>query len=174
MPDQTIYQFTATTIEGKEISFSAYKGKVLIILNIATQCGQVPQLEKLEAIYQKYKEQGLEIVAFPSNQFAQEPRAGKAIMEFCERNYGITFPVFAKIDVKGKNAHPLFKFLGAKKLNGKFSAQPYWNFYKYIFDRDGNAVDYFISHTYPNKKRVILSIEKTLQKPAAFNAPPVS
>ncbi|MBC8048311.1 MAG: redoxin domain-containing protein, partial [Fimbriimonadaceae bacterium] len=153
--DKTIYQFTAKTLRGKEFSFNDHKGKALIVLNIATECGQVYQLEKIETIYKKYKDAGLEIIAFPSNQFSQEPREGNSIQEFCSVNYGATFTVCEKINVKGDDAHPVFKFLADKKLNGKFSARPKWNFYKYIFDRNGNAVDYFISYTQPDAKRVI-------------------
>ncbi len=163
--NKSIYQFNVKTLRGDEVSLSEYKGKSLIIVNTATECGQAPQLKILESIYQQYKNQGLEILAFPSNQFSQEPLEGKSISEFCEINYGVTFKIFDKIYVRGENAHPLFKFLSSKKLNGKFSAKPWWNFYKYIIDRNGNVVDYFYFRTYPNKKRVIRTIEKALASP---------
>lgn len=162
-----IYDLSATTMQGKDVSFERYRGKVLLIVNIATQCGQAPQLEKLEAVYQKYKSKGLEIIAFPSNDFAQEPRSGNDISEFCAVNYGVTFQVYQKIHVKGSEAHPIFKFLNDKKANGKFAARPYWNFYKYLFDRDGNALDYFITYTKPGARRFIRKIEKALLMPAS-------
>lgn len=162
--DQTIYQFTAETNARVETPLSEYAGKVVMIVNIATQCGQAPQLEILEELYQKYKEQGFVILAFPSNQFAQEPRNGDDINAFCKLNYGVTFPVFKKIHVRGKHAHPIFRFLSKRSLNGRFSAKPWWNFYKYIVGRDGKVVDYFVSHTYPDKKRVIQCIENALLK----------
>lgn len=162
MYDHSIYQFKAYTNAGKEISLEQYRGKVLMIVNIATECGQAPQLEILEQHYQKYKDRGFEILAFPSNQFAQEPREGENINEFCKLNYGVSFPVFRKVDVRGKQVDPLFKFLASRKLNGKFSAKPLWNFYKYIISRDGKPLDYFVSYTSPGKKKVIRSIEEAL------------
>lgn len=162
MMDQTIYQFSAYTNTENEVSLREYKGKVVMIVNIATACGRTPQLEKLEALYKKYQSRGFEILAFPSNQFAQEPREGEAINEFCKLKYGVSFPVFRKINVRGKKADPLFQFFANRKLNGKFSVKPMWNFYKYIVGRDGKMVDYFISYTSPDKKRVMNCLEKLL------------
>nr|MBP9549842.1 glutathione peroxidase [Chitinophagales bacterium] len=116
LPKNTIYKFTATSLEGKEIALSEYAGRVLLIVNTATHCGHVGQLQTLENVYQQYKEQGFEILGFPSNQFAnQEPLEGKAIGEFCTTNYGVSFQLFDKINVRGRDAHPLFKFFGDKK-----------------------------------------------------------
>ena len=161
--DQTVYQFTITKAKGEEISLKQYQGKVLLVINIATECGHTHQLKKLEEIYQKYQHQVFEILAFPSNQFAQEPRDNSEISSYCQINYGVTFPIFKKIEVIGNSAHPLFQFFAHKSLNGKFSAKPKWNFYKYIIGRDGKVIDYFISYTLPNKKRVIRKIEQALQ-----------
>ena len=164
MQDKSIYNFTADSVNGKEIPLSNYKGKVLLIVNTATHCGQVPQLGKLEKLYQHYKDQGFEILGFPSNQFAnQEPLDGADINEFCAVNYGVSFTIFQKTKVRGKHAHPLFKFFRNKNKNGKIGVQPWWNYYKFLIDRNGNVVDYFYTYTQPDNKRLTKAIEKTLR-----------
>lgn len=163
MQDKTIYQFTVKDLQGKEVPLANYKDKVLLIVNTATRCGEVPQLSKLESLYQKYKNQGFEVLGFPSNQFAkQEPLDGEAIAEYCQINYGVSFKMFDKVDVRGSNAHPVFQFFYDKKQNGRIAARPWWNYYKFLIDRNGHVVDYFITYTYPNSKRLQRAIEKSL------------
>ncbi len=162
---KNIYDFKVTEIDGQEISLDTYKGKVLLIVNTASRCGYTPQLTGLQKLYEAYKEQGLEILAFPSNDFGdQEPLEGEAIQEFCSLEYRTTFPVFDKINVIGRKAHPLYKYLSSKDENGKFYAKPKWNFHKYLIDREGNLVDYFFTFTKPTSKKIIRQIEKLLNE----------
>jgi glutathione peroxidase len=136
----TLYDFQVKTIDGSTKSLSDYKGKVLLILNTASKCGFTPQYTELEQLYKKYKEKGLEILAFPCDQFAhQEPGTDAEIQSFCKVNYGVTFPVFSKIKVNGKDAHPLFVYLRSQKKN-VFGNAIKWNFTKFLFDRNGNYV----------------------------------
>lgn len=159
-----MYDLSARTIEGDEVSLSNYKGKVLIVVNSASKCGFTPQYEELQKLYVKYHEKGLEILAFPSNQFAeQEPGSNDEVKSFCSFNYGVTFPLFEKTDVRGANAHPLFKYLTEEKafegfdlnhpigkilnsmLQEKFPEflagdSIKWNFTKFLIDRDGRVV----------------------------------
>lgn len=144
----TIYDFSAKDMAGKEVKLEEYKGKVLIIVNTASKCGLTPQLKGLETLYEKYKEQGLEILGFPCNQFMhQDPGSDEEIMEFCQRNYGVTFHMFSKIKVKGKDAHPLYQYLteqtGGKKIE--------WNFAKFLINREGEIIKRFPSKQPPEK-----------------------
>ena len=164
MEDQkSIYQFSVKNIKQEEISLSKYKGKVLLIVNTASKCGFTPQLDGMEKLYEEFKEDGFEILAFPSNDFAgQEPLEGEAIQQFCVTQYSASYPIFDKIHVKGKNADPLFQFFSNKKLNGKFSSKPKWNFHKYLIDREGNVADYFYAITTPTSSKIKRSIKKLL------------
>ena len=142
--EDSIYKFTATLLDGQPLSLARFRGDVLLIVNTASQCGFTPQYAGLEEIYQAYKERGFEVLGFPCNQFgAQEPGTEEQIGTFCEKNYGVSFPVFAKIDVNGREAHPLYRFLKRKKpgLFG-FGRIP-WNFTKFLVDREGNVVKRF-------------------------------
>lgn len=160
---KTIHDFKAKEITGKEVDLSNYKGKVLLITNTASKCGLTPQYKDLENLYQEYKDKGFEILAFPSNQFmGQEPLEGEAIQEFCEVNYGVTFKVFDKVDVKGETQTPLFKYLSNKDENGKVNLSPKWNFQKYLIDKEGKVVDYFLPTTNPDSSKVKKAIEKIL------------
>lgn len=160
---KNIYPFSAQTLQGKEVSLSEYKDKVVMIVNTASACGLTPQYKELEELYKTYKDKGLVILGFPSNQFnGQEPLEGKAIAQFCELNYGVTFPVFDKSDVKGDTASPLFKFLSNKDENGAVGLSPKWNFQKYLINRKGEVVDYFLPITSPTAGRVKRAIEKLL------------
>lgn len=160
---KTVHDFKAKEITGKEVDLSDYKGKVLLIANTASKCGFTPQYKDLEKLYQEYKDKGLEILAFPSNQFmGQEPLEGEEIQEFCEVNYGVTFKVFDKVDVKGDTQTPLFKYLSNKDENGKVNLAPKWNFQKYLVDREGKVVDYFLPITNPDSSKVKKAIEKLL------------
>jgi len=135
------HQFRATTLQGREIDFSVYKGKKLLVLNTASACGLTPQYKSLQELYEQYKDSGLEILAFPSNDFAgQEPGSDAEIAGFCEMNYGVTFPVFSKRAVLGGDRDPIFAWLSEKELNGVESVAPQWNFHKYLVDENGNYV----------------------------------
>jgi len=137
----TVYDYSAKTIRGEEISLSQYRGKVLLIVNTASACGFTPQYKGLQELYAKYREAGLEILGFPCNQFGrQEPGAEAEIAAFCEANFGVTFPLFAKVDVNGDGAHPLFKYL-TKEAPGILGTKSIkWNFTKFLVDREGNVI----------------------------------
>ena len=130
-----IYDYTITTKDGKEIPMSNYKGKILLIVNTASKCGFTPQYNELQDLYEKYENSGFEILAFPCNQFMnQEPGTNEEIANFCTLNFGITFPIFSKIDINGKNAHPLYKYL-RKNSTGILGNSIKWNFTKFVIDR---------------------------------------
>ncbi|MHC1739976.1 MAG: glutathione peroxidase [Anaerolineaceae bacterium] len=136
-----IYDFSVITAQGTERSLSDFKGKVLLVVNTASKCGFTPQYAELQTLYDSYHEKGLEILAFPCDQFAhQEPGTDAEIQSFCQINYGVTFPIFAKIEVNGKNANPLFKYLRSLK-KGMLSDAIKWNFTKFLVDRHGNFVE---------------------------------
>lgn len=145
------YQFTALSLQGKEISMDAYKGKTILVVNTASKCGLTHQFEGLEKLYQKYAEKGLVILGFPCNQFAnQEPGDEKSISEGCLINYGVTFPMFSKIDVNGENAHAIYKYL-KKELRGILGSKIKWNFTKFLIDSKGNPIKRFAPTTKPEK-----------------------
>jgi len=146
----SIYSFSVTSIEGKPVEFSTYQGKVLLIVNTASQCGFTPQYQGLQALYDKYASQGLVILGFPCNQFGQqEPGDETAIQSFCETRFGVSFPLFQKIEVNGKEAHPLYKFL-TKAAPGILGTQAVkWNFTKFLVDRQGKVVARYSSLTQP-------------------------
>lgn len=149
--EQTFYDFSAKSLQGKEIKMEAYRGKVVLVVNTASKCGFTPQLEGLEKLYENYKDKGLVILGFPCNQFAnQEPGDEHSIAEGCVINYGVTFQMFSKIDVNGSNAHPLYKFLKSKK-GGTLGSAIKWNFTKFLISREGEVIDRFASATTPEK-----------------------
>ena len=154
-----VYDFSATTITGKEVAIADYKDKVLLVVNTASKCGLTPQFKDLEALYEKYKDQGLMILGFPCNQFlSQDPASNEEISEFCQLNYGVSFPMFAKIDVNGDDTHPLFKHLkeAAPGLLGINAVK--WNFTKFLVDRKGNVIERYAPTTVP------LDIAKDIEK----------
>jgi len=154
------YQFSARTLQGKEISMGSYEGKVILVVNTASKCGLTPQYEGLENLYKKYKDLGIVILGFPCNQFGnQEPGTEKEISEGCLINYGVTFQMFSKVDVNGDNAHPIFIFL-KDKLPGLFGKKIKWNFAKFLVDRTGKPVKRFSPTTVPEK--LVKDIEKLL------------
>jgi len=153
---KSIHQFKAKLINGSDKNLSDYKDKVLLVVNIASACGFAPQLKELQDLREEYSAQGFEVLGFPSNDFGrQEPLDGKEIDTFCEVNYGVKFPVFDKIMVRGAHAHPLFKFLTQKST-------PRWNFHKYLINKDGEVVDYFFPFTTPLSSKVKKKIQKLL------------
>ncbi|MDH7912916.1 glutathione peroxidase [Winogradskyella sp. SYSU M77433] len=139
----TFYDLEAKLLQGESISMKQYQGKTIVVVNTASKCGLTPQYEGLEALYTKYKDQGLVILGFPCNQFGkQEPGQADDIKEFCEINYGVSFPMFAKIDVNGDTTHPIFKFLKSK-LGGFLGKKIKWNFTKFVIDKNGKPVKRF-------------------------------
>lgn len=146
---ESFYDFKAISIEGEEVSMSDYKGKVVIVVNTASKCGFTPQFEGLEALYKKYKDKGLVILGFPCNQFAnQEPGDEQQIINGCMVNYGVTFPMFSKINVNGDDAHPLFKFL-KKEASGTLGDAIKWNFTKFVINKEGKVIKRFSTQTKP-------------------------
>jgi glutathione peroxidase len=154
----TIYDFSANTLSGKPASLSDYAGKVVLVVNTASKCGLTPQYKGLEALYQQYKDKGLVILGFPCNQFGeQEPGDATQISEFCEVNYGVTFPLFEKIDVNGANTHPLFNFLKQEKSGIFGSKNIKWNFTKFLINRQGKVVKRFAPMVTPAQIDVEIS-----------------
>ena len=148
---ESIYNFKAKTLQGNEIDFSDFKNKTLLIVNTASKCGFTPQYEGLEKLYQQYKDQNFVVLAFPCNQFNnQEPGDSSSIENNCLINYGVSFPVFEKVDVNGKNSHPLFTFLKVK-LPGFITNSIKWNFTKFLIDAEGNPIKRFAPFTKPEK-----------------------
>ena len=147
---QSFYDFNATDIIGDIKSMSEYQGKVILVVNVASKCGFTPQYEGLQKLYDSYKKDGLEILAFPCNQFnEQESGTNKEIQSFCNVNYGITFPLFEKIEVNGDNTHPLYKFLKKEATGFMWTKSIKWNFTKFLIDRDGNIITRYGSSTKP-------------------------
>ncbi|WP_025678172.1 glutathione peroxidase [Paenibacillus massiliensis] len=146
----SIYEYTATSLRGETVDLSRYRGKVLLIVNTASKCGFTPQFQGLQELYNELHEQGLEILGFPSNQFAnQEPGSSDDIQEFCQINYGVTFPMFEKIKVNGDGAHPLFKHLASAAPGLLGSKAVKWNFTKFLVSRDGNVIKRYAPNTSP-------------------------
>jgi len=158
---KSVHQFKVRLIDGTEKNLADYKNKNLLIVNIASACGFAPQLQELQALREELKDSDFEILAFPSNDFGrQEPLDGMDIQSFCQKNYGVEFPVFEKIMVRGSEAHPLYKFLGDKGLNGKLTSTPRWNFHKYLINKQGEVVDYFFPFTKPSSTKVKKKIQR--------------
>jgi glutathione peroxidase len=158
---ENIYAFSAPLLDGRETSLGQFRGKVLLIVNTASRCGFTPQYAGLDRLYQEYKDRGFEVLGFPSNQFGrQEPGTAEEIGAFCEKNYGISFPIFAKIDVNGATAHPLYRFLKERKRGFLGMGRITWNFAKFLVDRDGRVVRRFAPGTDP--KAIAPAIEKLL------------
>ncbi len=157
----SIYDFSVTDIKGKPVKLDHYRGKPMLIVNTASQCGYTPQYKGLEALYRKYHDQGLEVLGFPCNQFGQqEPGDSKAIAEFCELNFGVTFPLFAKVDVNGDAAAPVFKYLKTEKPGLLGSEGIKWNFTKFLVDREGRVIARFAPKDTPES--IAADIEKVL------------
>ncbi len=163
IPVSSIYDLTVKTIEGKDAALSAYTGQVVMIVNVASKCGFTPQYKGLEALYQRYRAQGFVVLGFPSNDFlGQEPGTDAEIQQFCSLRYQVTFPLFSKITVKGKSAHPLYQYLTDPQTNPEFGGNISWNFNKFLIDRRGRIVARFGSRTTPESEDVKVAIEKAL------------
>ncbi|WP_028400048.1 glutathione peroxidase [Ectobacillus panaciterrae] len=157
----SIYDFQVETMKAEKKSLHDYEDKVLLIVNVASKCGFTPQYKGLQALYEQYKEQGFEVLGFPCNQFmGQEPGSNEEISSFCELNYGVTFPVFAKVDVNGDNADPLFKYLCNEAPGMLGSKAVKWNFTKFLVDRNGKVVERFAPQKAPEELKS--EIEKLL------------
>lgn len=157
----TVYEFSAKDINGKDVNLADYRGKVLLIVNTASKCGFTPQYKGLQKVYEEYRDKGLTILGFPCNQFgSQEPGDENRISEFCELNYGVDFPMFAKIEVNGSDAHPLYKHLkeSAPGLLGSKGVK--WNFTKFLVDKEGNVVKRYAPTDKPED--LVKDIEKLL------------
>jgi glutathione peroxidase len=160
---RSIHQFKAKLINGTEKKLADFKNKVLLVVNIASACGFAPQLKELQELRDSLADKDFEVLGFPSNDFGrQEPLDGEELNQFCEVNYGVQFPVFDKIMVRGESAHPIYKFLSDKKLNGHQTSTPRWNFHKYLIDKNGEVVDYFFPFTKPMSSKVRKKILKLL------------
>lgn len=157
----SLYDIPLTTLSGETADLSAYRGKVLLVVNTASQCGFTPQYAGLEALYQKYRDQGFAVLGFPCNQFgAQEPGSAADIANFCEKNYGVSFPMFAKVDVNGPNAHPLFMKLKAEAPGVLGTEGIKWNFTKFLVSKDGKVLSRHASTVSP--EALSTSIESLL------------
>lgn len=157
----TIYQFKVKDINGQAFDFANLKGKKIMIVNTASKCGLTPQYEQLEALYTKYKAKNFVIVGFPANDFlAQEPGSDKEIAQFCQVNYGVTFPMMSKISVKGKEMHPVYQFLTQKAKNGIEDSKVEWNFQKYLIDESGHLSKVISPRILPDDPSIIAWIEK--------------
>ncbi len=158
-------QFKMKTLDGKETELSKYKGKVVLVVNVASECGLTPQYEQLQAVHEEYADKGLAIVAFPCNQFGgQEPGTAAEIKSFCSDNYGVTFDMFAKIDVNGDGACDLYKYLTALDTKPQGAGKISWNFEKFLIGRDGKVVARFTPRTKPDAPDVVKAIEAELAK----------
>jgi glutathione peroxidase len=157
----TVYDFNAASLSGAPVDLAQYRGKVLLIVNTASNCGFTPQYKGLEAVYQQFKDKGVEVLGFPCNQFGkQEPGSADEIGAFCEKNYGVTFPLFAKIDVNGGDAHPLFKHLKGEAPGVLGTEAIKWNFTKFLIRKDGAVFKRYAPQTAP--KELLEDIEKLL------------
>ena len=148
----SVYEFSAPLLDGRHIRLAEFKGRVLLIVNTASKCGFTPQYAALEELYRTHRERGFEVLGFPCNQFgAQEPGSAEEIARFCERNYGVSFPMFARIEVNGPSTHPLYRFLKRSKPGLFGSERIKWNFTKFLLDREGKVVDRFAPSTRPQE-----------------------
>jgi glutathione peroxidase len=159
-----IYDFTLPSIDGKPMPLADFKGKVVLVVNVASRCGFTPQYSALEALYEKYKDQGFVIVGFPANNFGgQEPGSNEEIKTFCSRKYNVTFPLYSKVSVKGNDQTPLYQYL-TKQTGPSIAGEIKWNFTKFLVDRNGNVVQRFESAVTPESKDVVSAVEKQLSQ----------
>lgn len=163
-PGKTVYDFKVKDIDGNQVDLAKYKGKVLLIVNVASMCGNTPQYKDIQALYTKYSSKGLVVLGFPANNFmGQEPGSDKEIKSFCTREYAVTFPMFSKISVKGKDIAPLYTYLTQKSENGVVDAPVTWNFQKFLVGKDGRVISSVSPKTSVNDAEVIKAIEAALK-----------
>ena len=161
---KTVYDFTMKDIDGNDVPLSQYKGKIIVIVNTASQCGLVGQFAEIETFYKKYKDKGVVVLGFPANNFlGQEPLSNADIKGFCTKNYGVTFPMFSKISVKGNDIDPLYKYLTNKSENGVIDAPIKWNYQKFIINKEGNVVASIAPRTTVNDQEFMQNIEDLLK-----------
>ena len=154
--DNSIYQFTVEDVDGEPFDFSCLEGQKIMIVNTASRCGLTHQYKGLQALYDKYKSQNFIIIGFPANNFLfQEPGTNQQISEFCKKNYGVTFPIMSKIDVKGKNIHPIYSFLTDKRKNGYIDSKVTWNFQKYLINEKGLLEKVISPRTSPQDEKIV-------------------
>ena len=159
--NKSFYDFTVKTIDGKDFPLSSLKGKKVLVVNVASKCGLTPQYAQLEKLYEKYKEKDFVVIGFPANNFmGQEPGSNEEIAKFCSLNYDVTFPMMAKISVKGKDMAPLYQWLTEKKQNGKEKAPGQWNFQKFMIDENGHWAGVVSPKESPFSEKIITWIEK--------------
>ena len=159
-----VLSYTMKDIDGNDVSLSRYKGKAVLIVNVASRCGNTPQYEGLEKLYRTYHDKGLVVLGFPANNFgAQEPGTDEEIKEFCTTTYGVTFDMFSKISVKGDDQHPLYRYLTSAETNPGFAGDVAWNFTKYLVNREGRVVGKFGSKAQPMSEELVTAVEKALQ-----------
>jgi len=159
----SIFDIPIKDIDGNAGTLQPYEGKVLLIVNTASKCGFTPQYEGLQSLYETYKDQGLVVLGFPSNDFlGQEPGTEEEIKTFCALNYNVSFPMFSKITVKGKNIHPLYDYLTSEYTNPEYSGKITWNFNKFLIDRDGHIIGRFASKVSPEDPKIVTAIETAL------------
>ncbi len=157
--------FTMNSLDGKPVDLAKYQGNVVLMVNVASQCGYTPQYEGLQALYTKYKDQGFVIAGFPANNFGgQEPGTNEEIGAFCRSKYGVTFPMFSKISVKGGDKAPLYQFLTDKSANPKTGGEIQWNFTKFLVSREGKVIQRFEPEVEPQSKELVSAVESTLKK----------
>ena len=155
--------FDVKTIDGKEVNLEDYEGKVVLVVNVASQCGLTPQYNGLQSLYKKYEEKGFVVLGFPCNQFgSQEPGTEAEIKQFCTSKFNVTFPMFSKLDVNGEGASPLYKYLTSKNVEPAGSGKVSWNFEKFLIDRDGQLVNRFSPRTAPDDAELVKAIESEL------------
>jgi glutathione peroxidase len=160
-----VLNFTMKSLAGDDVNLSQYQGKVILMVNTASKCGNTPQYKDLEALYTKYQDKGFVVLGFPANNFhSQEPGTDKEISEFCTKNYGVTFPMFSKIEVLGANKAPLYKYLTESATDPKFPGEITWNFEKFVIGRDGQVAKRFAPKIKPSTPEVISAIEAELNK----------
>ncbi len=160
-PTSSIHQFKCTSIDGETIDFKSFKGKKIVIVNTASKCGFTPQFKALEELFNNYKDKNLVVIGFPCNQFgSQDPGTSGEIKEFCTRNYGVTFLMMEKVNVKGDSISAIYKWLTDKKENGVMNSSVKWNFQKYMIDENGFLVDYVFSFKSPACRKIISWLEK--------------
>ena len=160
----SVYEFSLNSIDGQPAPLSAYKGKVLLLVNVASKCGFTPQYKELEAVYEKYKDQGLVVIGFPANNFmGQEPGTNAEIKEFCSRTYNVSFPMYSKISVLGEDKAPLYQWLTDKTANPSTGGEIKWNFTKFLVGRDGKVLARFETKVKPDAPEVISAIDGALK-----------
>ena len=161
--NQHLYDFVMKDITGTPVSLSSFRGKVLLVVNVASKCGFTPQYAGLQSLYGRYRSRGFEILGFPANDFLwQEPGSDQEIQQFCSTKYGVSFPIFSKISVKGRKIHPLYKYLTDSETNPKTRGKITWNFNKFLVDRNGNIVSRFDSKVEPLDDQLVSAVEAAI------------